>query len=609
MTGGRLVLRTLAYHWRVNACVALGAALSSAILAGALTAGDSMRRTLRDLARARLGRTEAALHSANRLFREDLAKALEADLGAPVAPALLLPGTATSADGSRRVGRVQVLGVDRRFGVLADDTPFGAAFTNGVAVNTHVASRLGLRLGDEIVLRVERPSPLARELPLALLRDRTAGWRARVAAIVPDDGLGRFALRAGTMAPLNVFVPLDVLQRELNLGAVANTLLAADGDAASAQAALGRVWQPADAGLELREAAATGELELRTSAVFLNDATARAALDAAPGARGVLTYLVNEARAGERSSPYPFVAALDRPPAPDARDPDSIMLTDWLAEDLGVGTGAVVSPTYFALGPLRELREQTVSLRVAGIVPLAEVADPGLMPAVPGVAEETSCRDWAPGLPMELTRIRPKDEAYWDRHKGAPKAFVSLALGRKLWGGAWGNLTAVRFPPGTESAAVERAIMKRLDPAALGLAFVPVRQQAVGAADQGTDFGRLFLALSSYLVAAALMLTLLVFAFSIERRQEMTGTLSALGYPAGRIRRLLLAEGTAVALIGATVGTAGGLGYARAVLRGLNTVWQAAVVGLPVRFAVTSASRPLCSPFWPWHSSCGGNAG
>ena len=33
---------------------------------------------------------------------------------------------------------------------------------------------------------------------------------------------------------------------------------------------------------------------------------------------------------------------------------------------------------------------------------------------------------WDPPFPVDLARIRPRDEAYWDAYRGAPKAFVSL---------------------------------------------------------------------------------------------------------------------------------------------------------------------------------------
>jgi hypothetical protein len=51
----------------------------------------------------------------------------------------------------------------------------------------------------------------------------------------------------------------------------------------------------------------------------------------------------------------------------------------------------------------------------------------------------------------------------------------------------------------------------------------------------------------------------------------------AMGFPAGRVRRLLVGAGLIVAAIGGLVGTAGGLGYTWGVLAALRSAWSGAV--------------------------------
>ena len=43
------------------------------------------------------------------------------------------------------------------------------------------------------------------------------------------------------------------------------------------------------------------------------------------------------------------------------------------------------------------------------------------------------------------TKIRPRDEAYWERYRAAPKAFVPLAVGQELWGHRLGRVTSIRL--------------------------------------------------------------------------------------------------------------------------------------------------------------------
>src|ERR1043165_5774253 len=55
------------------------------------------------------------------------------------------------------------------------------------------------------------------------------------------------------------------------------------------------------------------------------------------------------------------------------------------------------------------------------------------------------------------------------------------------------------------------------------------------------------------------------------------GTLLALGFTPKQVRRLFLREGVTLALVGGIIGTLGGIGYARARLHGLTTIWREAV--------------------------------
>ena len=113
-------------------------------------------------------------------------------------------------------------------------------------------------------------------------------------------------------------------------------------------------------------------------------------------------------------------------------------------------------------------------------------------------------------------------------------------------------------------------------PEALGLQFEPVREQALKAAEQSQDFGQLFLGFSIFLVVAALLLMALLFQFGIEQRTSEIGILLALGFGPKQVRRLFLLEGGGLAVLCA-FGVVGGIGYVKAMLWGLRTVWRDAV--------------------------------
>ncbi|MHC4915883.1 MAG: ABC transporter permease [Planctomycetota bacterium] len=584
MRARTLVLRSLRFYLKPNLGVLLGAALGTAVIVGALGAGDSVRGTMKDLVDSRLGSVEHALVGGDRLFRASLAGKLELDLDVPAAAVLRLRGTASAEGGRRRANRVNVLGVDARFMQLwPDAAPWEAPGEDRAVVNSALAARLGLEAGDEMVLRVGRAGGPPGDLPLTSERDAGAALRLTVAAVADERGFGRFSLRTDQRWPLNVFVSREQLGEISGAGSRANVLLVAGGGkgrSPAVDAALDNAWRPADAGLRIRELGSGGGLELVSERVFLGGAEAKAALGAAKGARGVFTYFVNELRSGGKATPYSFVAAPGGAPVPDGMADDEVVINSWLAEDLGAESGGRLEMSYYVPGPMRGLEERSAPFRVRAVVPIeGPAADRRLMPEFPGVTGVEDCSDWDLGKYIDTKKVREKDEAYWDRHRGTPKAFVTAAAARKMWASRFGELTAVRYPPGTDPDALSAELARRLPPASLGLAFVPVRDEGLRAAASGVDFGGLFLGLSFFIVAAALLLTGMLFAFGAENRAAQTGALLALGFSPRRARRVVLAEGALLALGGAVLGAPGGVLFTVGVLGALGGVWSGAMPG------------------------------
>jgi putative ABC transport system permease protein len=606
MTSWTLILRGLRFHARSHLGVLFGAAVGSAVLIGALAVGDSVRWSLREFALARLGKTDLALTSNDRFFRTHLANDLQAHLPAIVAPALEFIGTASRSDGAARANRVQVLGVDERFWQLSPKPPVSPNLdTNSVFLNSHLASQLSARPGDAILLRVPKPSLLPRDAPISPQEDTSAALRLTVRAILSDAELGRFSLQANQVAPFSAFVSLARLQNQLNVSNRANLILAGgaagnDGTRSSLSlsnvtTALSQDWQLADAQLELRPLPAMNSWELRSGRVFLDTPVCDAALRANTNAHGILTYFVNELRVGQRTTPYSMVTAMGDPVVPPDMKDDEILLNQWLADDLQAKPGDALQLHYFVVGVMRHLEERQQSFRVHAILPMQGAsADRELMPDFPGLAKADNCRDWDAGFPIRLDSIRPKDEKYWHDFRGTPKAFVTLAAGQRMWSNRFGNLTAIRFPmSGVSSNQLDQLLRQALNPAELGLSFEPVRAQAVAASEQAQDFGQLFLGFSFFLIVAALLLMALLFQFQTEQRIPEIATLLALGFPPKRVRLLWLGEAGAVALLGAVLGVIGGVGYARAMLYGLSTIWRQAVGTSALHYHAEAATLAL----------------
>jgi ABC-type antimicrobial peptide transport system permease subunit len=570
MTLFTLARRSLAHHARAHLGAILGSAVAAAVLIGALVVGDSVRESLRQMALARLGKTDLALASNDRLFTTALGSKIARNSRSAAASVLQLPGVAVNSDASTRANNVQVLGVAEDFWKFASEPQSFVIPPDGAILNEALARHLRAGVGDSVLLRVQKPSQLSQDAPLAKAEDHTVALRVNVERIATDAEFGRFGLQASQLPPFNAFVNREVLQARAGVTNKANLILIQGPTKTQfPNELIQKLWTPADAELDIRDTPDGKQIELRTSRIFIDAPVAEAA-GAAP--QRILTYFVNELRLGEKATPYSMVTAVGTNLAPN-----EIIINQWLAEDLGAKPGDELKLAYYVVGPMRRLVEETAAFKVKEIVPIAGFySDRTLMPDFPGMADAKNCRDWDTGFPIKTDAIRDKDEKYWDDHRGTPKAFINLARGQELWGNRFGNLTALRWTrEGTNNPAA--ALLQKLDPASVGLKFEAIRAQALAASSQGQDFGELFLSFSFFLIVAALMLMTLLFGFSIEQRAPEMGTLLAIGLSPKQVRRLLLFEGAGLAIVGAIFGLVGGIIYAKALLAGLSTIWQGAV--------------------------------
>jgi ABC-type antimicrobial peptide transport system permease subunit len=644
LTLPRLILRNLAYHWRGNLAVLLGVAVGSAVLTGALLVGDSLRGSLRARVERQLGGIDAAA-LLPRLVRADIAKGMPGS----VAPVLLLPGSVQAPGDpttASYLGRVTVLGVDQGFtmiGEVIDRT--GTA--RQVALSDRVARKLGAKVGDRVKIGVERFSdiPRASSLGKRTSADATVTEDFEVRAVLPADSAGNdFNLTPNPAAPLNVFVPLgalaelvrprDIDGRTRDDTLKVNALLATGAAAADLSDALGKRLRAEDYGLKFREverreppdqnqylSVESDQLVLAPRTVEGVEAAAR---ELGLRAEPTIVYIADSLAHGEKEIPYPIVAGLNvAAPLPlgpflpkgltDLAD-DEVILLQWQGSALnGLPDRTKLKLSYYdpEVEGAGVLKTAELTLRAPdGYLPLAGPArDPNLTPEIPGVTDVRADLykiDLPPVLPKDKVRQRvpdrpphPRGTFFNSLNKATPMAYVNLATAKRLFGSRYGSVTSVRVAP-APGEPLERtaerlrdALPKHLDPAAAGLKFEPVRERLLTASRGGTDFGGLFLGFSFFLIAAALMLVGLLFRLTLDRRAKEVGLLLATGYGVRQVRRMLLAEGLALAVVGALVGLALGVLYNRLLLTVLLDLWPDREVANVLRPHATPMSFAL----------------
>lgn len=595
-----LILQSLRHYWKSHLGLLLGVFLSCAILSGSLVIGDSVRASLRRVAELRLGKIQSGLVGGDRWFT----KALATTAGA--APLIQMSGSASVASGAARANAIQVLGVSEAFWKLSPSGKPVAIANDELAINEPLARRLGVKAGDTLIVRVEKPSAISRDAPLSGSTNEQITLRRKIASVISAADFGAFQLAASQRTPDTVFMPLKNLGVQVEKEGRVNGALSAQSSAGQSVPAA-----PSLEDFSLKLARIPGvkpEWEISTDRVFL-DETIAAKLLKLPGARGVLTYLVNGVTSAKGGTPYSMVTAVDSseysersapsqlaaaPPRPSSIAPgtqQSATITQWLAEDQSLSVGDSFEIRYFIVGLGRELKEEKAAFTVGEIIPMTDPrVSKAWTPDFPGVSDVDNCRDWDPGFPMDTKAIRDKDEKYWDDYKGTPKAFISLQAGQKIWSNRFGSHTAIRFADtGQGEEQLRREIASQLSLGDIGLVPRDFAADAAAAAKGSVDFGGLFIGLSFFLIVAALIFAGLLFVFTIERRASQTGLLLAVGWPPAQVRRAMFGEAGIVALIGSALGLAGGVAYTQAALAGLAGVWSGAAQGLELFYE----GRPL----------------
>ena len=223
MSPARYLARSLVYHRHATLGVFAGAVLGATVLLGALFAGASVRASLARAAEQRTGQATQVVTAGDRFFRAELAPELAAAAGGRSAPVLLTQGSAVHAGSQARTGQVQILGVTPEFWTFAPrPAPPPAAGADAVAVNLTLATRLGLKVGDTLVVRFPKPGVIAGNAPIAGAETSLESLRGRVAAVIGDDAYGRFGLEATQLPPATVYLPLPRLQEALEQAGRAN---------------------------------------------------------------------------------------------------------------------------------------------------------------------------------------------------------------------------------------------------------------------------------------------------------------------------------------------------------------------------------------------------
>ncbi|QDT57645.1 FtsX-like permease family protein [Stieleria bergensis] len=651
LTINRLIFAGVRYYRQTSLSVALGVAIATSVIVGALLVGDSMRGSLRDLTEQRLGKIHSVIAPGGFFSVSNSPQTLGTNADDLANLILFQQAVVESRQNSelRRTSGAQVIACDEAFWKLDTSgiVPQKMPDDQSVIVTQSVADDLGIQVGDLVTVRLPVDQAVPADSPLGKKESESEGIpRLEVIEILPDQGLARFALSPTQATPMNVFLSRSLVQEVLSRPDQANLTLSRQAiNQSDLQVSL------ADLGLKLQRVDRRFDdqtiyrYDLVTSdRLLLPDDAVEAITKASPpeSITPVLTYLANEiALVNDPDQSFPIITystvasvdnsarlpldySLDNIPADVDVPPDAIpmVINSWVAERINASAGTLLNIAYYEpeVTNGKEI-ERSFQAIVTDVVPIIEPKrpyfrrreavfdqaptrynDPDLTPTVPGVTDQESMSDW--DTPFELTRRVPtEDDKYWKDYRLTPKAFIPLAEGRRLFGSRFGNTTGLMIQA-TDSAD-QKPLIDRLSQAtaeilpALGWKVQDIRQAQLQASKGTTPFDGLFLSLSFFVIFAAIMLIAMLFRLGLVSRVRQMGTLLAIGVEQKTVTAVFMREGLVVAGLGVALGTAGGVAYAFGVLAALRTFWVGAVT-VPFLTFHWSATSLIMGAFAGW---------
>ncbi len=577
----KFLISSFRWYWRSNLGVFIGTAIATAVLAGALIVGDSVRQSLVNISMKRLGKTSFAMETGKKFQTAGLSRKIQELSGISTTGILHLPGVLLDPGRQEQLTGVQVYGIDHEFWQFAVESKFSLRLAAGeVAINDRVAALLGLTIGDHILLRLEQPNDYFVDTPLASNEQQIKAIPVIIKHILQAEQLGRFGLENNQLYPRNLFIGRQFLTQKLDVPDRTNIILAQDNlpDASKKLVqALSTSLTLEDLGLKLQRESGAGILELISSSIFIPERTVSAINSTIPGSEGIFTYFVNSITTGTQLTPYSFIAGIERYESRQMAM-DEIIISNWLAQDMGIQIGDQLKLSYFTIGTDNNLVEDSAFFSVSSIIAAnTEHLNRSLTPFFPGLGDAKTCFEWSPGIPVDLGQVRPQDEKYWEEFNSTPKALISLSTAQQLWSNRFGSLTALRFPDDIDPESLTQTILKNIDPTLSYMQFQPVRADAIKASINSVDFGQLFIGLSFFIILGAVLLIGLLFRYSAEQRQVESNQLLALGFKLRQVKILHSIEAGIIALAGSIVGLGLGILYARGLLHGLGKYWRSAV--------------------------------
>lgn len=532
-------------------------ALLSAVITGSLLTGRSVKSSLKRSASEHLGNAGIIISSGHRYIDTSLVGNFRKISKTNCTGILAFSGYCQNLISQKGAYSTNIIGIDNDFFTFQGNEKLRLK-PGEVALNRKLADFLEIKTGDEIILLFSQISEIPANAPFAPAKEPAKSIVMKAGPILEPAANGNFSLSISQITPMNIFINLADLSANSDYPVKINRLLIEnkpDLSPAVVYNDLKQVLKPNDIGLYLRFLKKTGEYELISDRIFIDETIVKDVENVLPSSAPVITYLGNRFTAGTRSTPYSFVSALPSAIYPEIGGDNEILINRWLADDLAARERDTLQMYWYSPDSLNNLVEKSDKFIISKIVDIKGIwSDSLLMPDFPGISGSKSCSGWDAGVPVKFDEIRRKDEDYWNKYKGTPKAFTNYEKGKELWGNNFGTATSIRFHSGISEKEITERLYGTLDPSKTGFTINNLFIESIKAADESVDFSTLFLSLGFFLILASIVLLSFAVTSSFNTKKDQINTFFALGFRNRWIENLLFFESGVIAFTGCLIG-------------------------------------------------------
>lgn len=541
--------KSIRFYYKYYRLIAIAVIVMMAVLSGSLLLGDSVRGTLVDRVQERLGSTETIISSGTGFINEEI---MSAPLFDDSRGYLVCEGFVSSDE---KLIPVMVWSCDK------DTIKAGNAIVNEPLQRQLTSDDFVLHLPSHSL--VPSGSLFVTQQYSTQLRLHTQGTRN------VKDG-GNLLLRNEQALPLNVFMNrqelAEVMELQGKLNLIMSPRIITDDD-------LKKVWTPSMSGMNFNG------LRVTSDRIFIPEPV----VNALKPSTTCFAYLVNDIYTESDSVPYSFVTATDNWQG-ETLDSNDMILSDYAASRLHVTTGDTIRMDYYITNGTKSLATRTQAFRIKEVCPLSSFQqDTLLMTEYPGLSNVEHCNDWDSDLPINMSHIKKEDEDFWYTYRQTPKALVSFDAVKADWSTPFGSATALSLTriieasdSSSSSITSKASLLDTLTPSLFNIIVTHPRSQALYAANNGTDFSSLFLALGFFIILSGILLMQNPLVEMLSQRRQEIELYSTLGYTNTRIYTILYKEIARITLVASPIGILSGLLYSSLTLFLLGNVWSGA---------------------------------